>query len=274
MSAPSYGSRWPTYAQQWDHANQTRHSEAMSIATKIFANKARYQAVEAKTGVPWYWIGPTHSRESDLDWHASLAQGDPWNRVSTHVPAGRGPFASWEAAAMDALHLDGLDKVQDWRLEKLIYYWEVFNGWGYYAHGVPSPYVWSGTSIQHPGKYVSDGVWSSTAIDSQLGTVAILKCLMELDPTIKPQRETTLEQDAAAAPAPIPPPKPVVAPVVPPKSSPVATTALGGAAAATVAATIGTAGGWLDAHHVQIILIASVACLATGLGLLWKDGKL
>jgi lysozyme family protein len=190
--APTYGSRWPTYAKQWDALVlvAARTKEIQTTAKNIVAAKDRYAAVEKVTGVPWYWIGPTHVRESGQDWKASLAQGDRWDRVSVHVPAGRGPFASWEAAAIDALQLDGLTRVIDWRLEKLLYYWELYNGWGYYAHGVPSPYVWGATNAQKPGKYVRDGVWSSTTMDVQLGCAAMLRAIMDLDATVKPVRET------------------------------------------------------------------------------------
>lgn len=187
--AISYRLAWPKIAKQWDEATLVRRAQLTAQARKIVAAKGRYAAVAQATGVPWYWIGPTHVRESDMDWGASLAQGDPWRRVSVHKPAGRGPFASWEAAAIDALQLDGLTRVIDWRLEKLLYYWELYNGFGPRNHGVPSSYVWAGTSIQKPGKYVRDGVWSSTTTDMQPGCAGILKVIMELDPTVRPKRE-------------------------------------------------------------------------------------
>lgn len=191
MAAPKYGTKWPVYAKQWDAMTLLtgRVSELRKIAKNICDAKERYQAIEKVSGVPWYWIGPTHVRESDQNWARSLAQGDRWDRVSVHVPAGRGPFASFEAAAIDALQLDGLTRVVDWRLEKLLYYWETYNGWGYHAHGIPSPYVWGATSIQVPGKYVADNKWSSTAVDGQPGCAAMLKCIMDLDPSVKPVRE-------------------------------------------------------------------------------------
>jgi lysozyme family protein len=52
---------------------------------------------------PWFVIAVIHQRESSQDWGSSLAQGDAWDKVSVHVPAGRGPFKSWEEAAIDAL---------------------------------------------------------------------------------------------------------------------------------------------------------------------------
>src|SRR5215470_13463136 len=65
--------------------------------------KARYVAVSAKTKVPWFVIAVIHEREASQSFKANLAQGDPFNKVSIHVPKGRGPFDSWEDAAFDAL---------------------------------------------------------------------------------------------------------------------------------------------------------------------------
>jgi lysozyme family protein len=189
--APTYRTMWPLYAERWDAAEHTRRNSAMAVAKRLVAAKPRYINIQHVTGVPWYWIGPVHVRESSQDWSRSLAQGDRWDRASVHVPAGRGPFASFEAAAIDALQLNAMTRVTDWRLEKLIYYWEKFNGWGYwwYHRATPSPYVWGSTTVQKPGKYVADGVWSSSVTDVQLGCVAMLKAIMELDPLVKPQRE-------------------------------------------------------------------------------------
>ena len=88
-------------AKRWANARPTRNMTP--VAKALVAAKPRYQTVEASTGVPWFVIAAIHERESSQNWFASLAQGDPWNGVSVHVPAGRGPFKSWEEAAIDAL---------------------------------------------------------------------------------------------------------------------------------------------------------------------------
>lgn len=253
MNAPTYGSMWPEYARQWDRMTITRTSTVRAEAMKILENKKRYQAVEKLTGVPWWWIACAHMRESDLNWMASLAQGDRWDRRSVHVPAGRGPFKSWEAAAVDALvALKHMDRVQDWRLEKALYWWELYNGWGYHWHGVPSPYVWAASNIQRPGKYVADGVWSASATDNQLGCAAVLKMLMELDPTIRPKRETPMGYvdhvpDPASRPAEVPPvASPPMTPVqVPPAPKP---NRWGGPVAVGAGAVAAGAVAWL-AHY-------------------------
>jgi hypothetical protein len=126
--------------------------------------------------------------------------------LTTIVPKGRGPFDSFLAGAIDALAYDGLTKVIDWRLEKQLWYCERFNGLGYANKGLPSPYVWGGTSIQRPGKYVADGVWDPNAHDGQPGCAPLLKTIAELDPTVQFVRET-------AEGAPEPEDKPTDAPV-------------------------------------------------------------
>ena len=153
---------------------------------RLVAAKPRYQAVAAKTGVPWAVIAVIHERESSQDWTGSLAQGDPWNRVSVHVPAGSGPFRSWEEAAIDALVncAPHAARNKDWSIGGTLTKLEEYNGLGYASRGVPSPYVWSGTDQYRSGKYVRDGVYDPNAVDSQLGCAGLLLAMMALDPTI------------------------------------------------------------------------------------------
>lgn len=196
MAQPTYGNKWPEYAKQWDamQVRPGRVKEFERIAQKILSNKTRYQAAEKTTGVPWFMIGSLHERESSQNFNTQLAQGDPLNRVSTHIPKGRGPFSTWEEGALDALvTLKGFNKVVDWRLEKILYYSELYNGWGYHNRGVPSAYVWAGSTIYLRGKYVSDGVWSATAADTQVGIAPLIKTLADMDKSIVLKRETKFD---------------------------------------------------------------------------------
>jgi len=192
---PTYGAYWKEAAHWWDIMERNKLTMAQTAAKKILANKARYQNVEAKTKVPWWWIGPTHFREADCDFTTQLAQGDPLGKKSTHVPKGQGPYFgadAWDRAAIVALEYDKLTGKPDdyWRLERLFFHWTSYNGWGYTLHGVPSAYVWAGTNIYTQGFYVADGNWSSTAHDSRVGCVPVLKCLVDLDSTISIRRES------------------------------------------------------------------------------------
>ena len=187
-------------AKRWANARLTRN---MTPAAKALAAvKPRYRTVEASTGVPWFVIAAIHERESAQNWFASLAQGDPWNRVSVHVPAGRGPFKSWEEAAIDALAhcAPYAARNEDWSVGGTLTLLEQYNGLGYAARGVPSPYLWAGTDQYSSGKYVRDGVYDCHAVDSQPGCAGLLLALAALDPTI----------DFAGAPT-VPAPKPPTA---------------------------------------------------------------
>jgi lysozyme family protein len=173
-------------AQRWAHAKSTRN---FGVIAKRLASpdvRARYQAVSAKTGVPWLMIAVIHERECSQDWSRSLAQGDPWDRISVHVPAGRGPFKSWEDAAVDALNdcAPYAGRNKDWSVGPLLTKLEEYNGLGYAARGVPSPYVWAGTDQYRSGKYVRDGVYDPDVIDSQPGCAGLLMAMKAIDPSI------------------------------------------------------------------------------------------
>jgi lysozyme family protein len=171
-------------ARRWQLAKTARNCS--SVAGRLIAAKPRYQTVEAKTGVPWFVIAVIHERESGQNWSASLAQGDPWNRVSVHVPAGRGPFSCWEDAAVDALTECAPHAAQngDWSAGGALTILEQFNGLGYAARGVPSPYLWAGTDQYKSGKYVRDGVYDASVVDTQLGCAGLLLAMMALDPSV------------------------------------------------------------------------------------------
>lgn len=155
------------------------------VAKRLTAPEAvkRYKEVERWTGVPWWFIAVTHEREASQSWKANLAQGDPWNKKSTHVPAGRGPFKSWEDAAVDALVncAPYAARNKDWSPANALTMLEKYNGLGYYNKGIPSPYVWAGTNQYIKGKYVADGVFNPNAVDQQLGCAGLLKAMKVFD---------------------------------------------------------------------------------------------
>ena len=176
-------------------------------------------------------------RECSQDWGGSLAQGDPWNRISVHVPAGRGPFKSWEEAAVDALvncaPYAGRNK--DWHIGATLTKLEEYNGLGYAARRQPSPYIWSGTDQYEKGKYVRDGVYDPNAVDHQLGCAGLLLAMTALDPSIK------FDGAASAQPQdhPLPPASPKAQPVPAPGSkSPSITNPSPGSIGAFVAAIL------------------------------------
>jgi len=193
-------------ATRWQNAKLTRNFT--NIAKSLVAAKARYQAVEAKTGVPWFIIAVIHERESSQDWSRSLAQGDPWNKVSIHLPKGRGPFKSWEEAAIDALVNCSpyAARWKDWTAGGTLCLLEQYNGLGYFSKGIPSPYIWSGTDQYVAGKYVRDGVFDPDVIDKQLGCAGLIRTMMTIDTTIRFAGEQPPALPPPDPPKPVPPP--------------------------------------------------------------------
>lgn len=171
-------------ATRWSRAKPTRSFQ--NVARHLTDAKARYQAVSKQTGVPWPFIAVAHERESSQDWASSLAQGDRWDQVSQHVPKGRGPFKSWEEAAVDALVncAPHAASNKDWSIGGTLTMLEQYNGLGYASRGRPSPYIWSGTDQYVSGKYIRDGVYDAAAVDVQPGCAGLLMAMMAIDPTI------------------------------------------------------------------------------------------
>lgn len=167
-------------------AKITRGPEFASVAKRLVAAKPRYQAIEAKTGVPWAFIAVVHEREASQNFALSIAQGDPWDRVSRHVPKGRGPFASFEDAAVDALVncQPYAARNKDWSIGSLLTMLEQYNGLGYASKDVPSPYIWAGTDQYVSGKYVADHVYDASVIDRQLGCAGLLLAMNAIDASI------------------------------------------------------------------------------------------
>lgn len=204
MAEPSFAKLAPVYRKRWDGAKvvPSKIASADNFVRLIFKNRAKYERVEDATGVPWYFIAVTHMRESSCDFRGVLHNGEHiigTGRKTSLVPAGRGPFQTWEQAAIDALKLHSLHKITDWSLERVLYECERFNGWGYYRKGVVSPYVWAGTTLYKSGKYIRDGVYDPSHVDTQLGCAIVLKRLES--------NGVTVDGDPAPPkPEPVPPP--------------------------------------------------------------------
>jgi lysozyme family protein len=146
--------------------------------------------------VPWYVIAVIHNMECGLDFTEHLHNGDPLTRRTINDPPGRPktgqpPFA-WEVSALDALQYDGLTTWQDWSVAGICYKLEGYNGWGYRAHKINTPYLWSFSNLYVSGKYIADGVWSDSAVSRQCGAAVILRRLSEhgsIDLTVPASRK-------------------------------------------------------------------------------------
>ena len=199
------------YANLWRKAEVTSTSAAAKAAKYIVDHRDQYE--EAARGIGheeiWPLVGAIHWRESGGDFGGVLHNGQHiigTNQKTTIVPKGRGPFATWQEAASDALKLQGWDKIDDWPIERWLYEAEIFNGLGYFSKGVNSPYVWAGTSLQQRGKYVSDGTYSAGTWDQQLGVAAILKAVFDFIPEASPDSDVPPARPIPPAPTPVPVP--------------------------------------------------------------------
>jgi lysozyme family protein len=150
------------------------------------AAKQQYQAISAITKVPWFVIAVIHEREASQHFDRNIAQGDPWNKVSVNVPAGRGPFASFQDAAVDALTKCAPFAARwgDWSLGGALTLLEQYNGLGYARRDLPSPYIWASTNQYVKGKFIRDHVFDPNEVDSQLGCAAMLARMKATDPSI------------------------------------------------------------------------------------------
>lgn len=169
-------------------SEQFKLTELTKVCAKIFAGQSRYQSIEKVTGVPWHFIGCLHFMEASLRWEACLHNGEPWNKKTTIVPKGRGPWASFEEAAIDALKYDKLaDKPQGyWTIARMLAFAESYNGTGYRKRGILSPYVFAYTNLSDEmGKYVADHVYDATKPHNRPSVGAILLMLKKMEETME-----------------------------------------------------------------------------------------
>ena len=156
-----------------------------SMVDRIVQNQARYQSVASQLSIPWYFVGTIHSLEASLNFNSHLHNGDPLTQRTVHVPAGRpsagNPPFTWEASALDALTLDGLDQVTDWTTPGTLYQMEKYNGFGYRTKHpeVLTPYLWSMSNHYTEGKFTADGLFDPDAVSTQIGGAVILRRMAE-----------------------------------------------------------------------------------------------
>ena len=173
------------YQQLWNTMHIIRDDKELHrLAVKIKNNQKMYENVERATGIPWQMIAVIHIREAGEQdvgkWLCVLHNGERiigTGRKTKLVPAGRGPFSDWLHAAIDALKLQGFDKIAGWSVARVLWALEPFNGYGYRNKGLRSPYLWASTNHQQLGKYVRDGVFDANVMDSQIGCAALLRYL-------------------------------------------------------------------------------------------------
>lgn len=182
----------PQYQTLWNQCEikPEKLNVVQEIAAKILSNQTRYEAVQQKINVPWYFIAVIHNMEASLNFTKHLHNGDSLKKRTVNIPAGK-PKAdpiqgwqvgyTWEESAIDALKSKEFDQVKDWSLAAQLWQLERYNGFGYrqYHADVLTPYLWSGTNLYTKGKYTADGKWDGNAVSEQIGVAALLKILIK-----------------------------------------------------------------------------------------------
>ncbi|WP_445635797.1 Lysozyme family protein [Nostoc sp. DSM 114161] len=195
----------PEYQRLWDSCEirPDKLSSTQSIVTKISASRPRYEGLQQKINVPWYFVAVIHNMESSLNFNKHLHNGDSLKKRTVNEPSGR-PLTdpingwqvgyTWEESAIDALTMKEFDRVKDWSLPAQLWQLERYNGVGYrkYHPEVLTPYLWSGTNHYSKGKYVADGKWDANAVSEQIGIAALLKVLVK-------EANINIQEDVAIA---------------------------------------------------------------------------
>jgi lysozyme family protein len=152
---------------------------------RIESSRQRYANVTTMTGVPWHVIAILHCMETGLNFTRHLHNGDPLTARTRNVPANRPPTGqppfTWEESASDALRLKKLSADTEWSIAGTLFQLERFNGFGYRIHhpDVLTPYLWSYSQHYSAGKFVTDGVFSPSAVSRQCGAAVLLRRMAE-----------------------------------------------------------------------------------------------
>jgi lysozyme family protein len=163
-------------------------------------SRPRYEAVSQKTATPWYFIAIVHDLEVSFRFRGHLHNGDPLARRTVQVPKNRPPVwqppSDWESSAEDAVTYEQTIKKKvwgrpdDWSLERMLYRFEIYNGFGTRAHGINTPYLWSFSTHYEKGKYIYDGRWDPNAISDQCGAAVLLFELVKSGTIERPPAST------------------------------------------------------------------------------------
>lgn len=168
-------------------------NEVSQMVEFIILNKPRYQNVEDGARVSKVLVAAIHAREASLSFEANILNGEPLDRKTEKVPKGRGPWPTWELAAIEAMEdLSRMGIARDLlnpSPAQMACILEHYNGLGYKNLKVNSPYLWSGTNHYSKGsfrevrffklfgpyvsRYYPDGE------DSQVGAMPVILKLLE-----------------------------------------------------------------------------------------------
>ena len=167
---------WPTTSYQDNFLPGQLPGHINYYLLKRDKGRDTYERVSHLTNIPWEIIGTLHGLEAQFDFAKQIFNGEQWSEKTTLVPKGKGPWESWERSTVAALRSSAYSP-QNWGVVESAYFFERWNGMGYFNRGLYSPYLWAYLSPyanQGGGKYVADGKFSETAISKQVGAMTQL----------------------------------------------------------------------------------------------------
>jgi lysozyme family protein len=121
--------------------------------------------------------------EASFSFTGHLHNGDPLTAKTVQDPPGRprqwNPPTDWLSSAIDALTGEGYANQGDWSLARSLFRFERYNGFGYHAKNIPSPYLWSFSNHYTKGKFVGDHRYDPEAVSKQCGAATMLRALVD-----------------------------------------------------------------------------------------------
>lgn len=196
-----------------------KQNELNSVVEKYKENKKRYETVAKATGIPAMLICAIHYREG-FDFTRYLHNGEKLGKPTTYVPAGiLFKENEWEKAAIHALGGDIADANGKPSLKAfqtirqslgltadskdtgaMMAFSEQYNGMGYRSRGIRSCYVYAGTNLNQPGRYVADHKFDPKSVDQRLGTAAVMMGIQSME-SGQPLRIAGQKKDQTNKPA-------------------------------------------------------------------------
>jgi lysozyme family protein len=130
-------------------------------------------------------IGAIHFREAGSNFLGHLHNGDNLRQKTKNVPAnhppGPWPPNPWDARlAFRTSAIDALQKyksVERWTVERALYTFESFNGFGYRDKNINSPYLWSYSDLYEKGGFPRDHYYDSNWVSKQAGLGLVIRAV-------------------------------------------------------------------------------------------------
>lgn len=173
--------------------NPDMQTELARILPIFEQNRARYDAVAAKTGFPAILICVLDYRESGYAkgkmftnyLHTGEQLGQPRKGFSIGLAPKSTIFNTWEEAAVDALLEPSRQNIRKQLgidqnttdMSKLMTFAEIWQGTGARRNGRTSSYVYAGTNLDSGGMFVADSKFDTSKKDPRPGAAAIILAL-------------------------------------------------------------------------------------------------